>query len=370
MAVIAFRVDASLQIGTGHVMRCLTLADALREQGARCSFVGRPHKGHLLELIAQRGHQALALPELQEGARHDLSGTAHSHWLGTDWATDAKDTQHAISKMMGGEPLDWLVMDHYALDERWEEALRPQAKRIMVIDDLADRPHACDLLLDQNLGRKSEHYSDLLEGKAKTLIGPQYALLRPEFASLRKQSLDRRGDNPQLRRLLITMGGVDKDNATGKVLAALQACSFPTDLRVTVVMGLHAPWLAQVREQAAQMPCQTEVLVGVNNMAQLMADSDLAIGAAGGTAWERCCLGLQTIQLILAANQKEAALALQSHGAAWVAADSQQLIFQLSTLFSADRQTETLREMSRSAAQLAYGDGVSLVVQRLMPPYA
>lgn len=313
---VAFRADASLQIGTGHVMRCLTLADALRERGASCTFVCRPHLGHLLAFIAQRGHQALALPELQEGAQPNHNGTAHGHWLGTDWTTDAKDTQRALSAHMSGQHVDWLVVDHYALDARWEEALRPQAQSIMAIDDLADRPHACDLLLDQNLGRTEADYGGLLKGDTTTLVGPQYALLRPEFAALRSKSLARRQGEPQLRRLLVTMGGVDKYNATSQVLSALQSCSLPADLRVTVAMGQHAPWLAQVRAQAAQIPWPTEVLVGVNNMAQLMAESDLAIGAAGSTAWERCCLGLPTIQVVLAQNQEAIAQALSNAGAA------------------------------------------------------
>jgi len=242
MVKIAFRVDASLEIGTGHVMRCLTLADALRERGAAsCTFVCRPHQGHLLALVTQRGHLALALPELQEGTQFNRNGVAHSHWLGTDWATDTQDTQQALSAHTDGQPMDWLVVDHYALDARWEEALRPQAKRIMVIDDLADRPHACDLLLDQNLGRSAKDYGGLLKGKTITLIGPQYALLRPEFAALRAQSLASRQSNSQLRRLFVTMGGVDKDNATGQVLAALQTCHLPVNLRVTVVMGPHPP---------------------------------------------------------------------------------------------------------------------------------
>lgn len=353
---VAFRVDASLQIGTGHVMRCLTLADALRERGANCSFVCRPHQGHLLAIIAQRGHQALALPELKEGAERNRNDTAHGHWLGTDWSTDAQDTQKTLSAHMGGQPADWLVVDHYALDARWEEAFRPQANRIMVIDDLADRPHACDLLLDQNLGRKEADYCGLLKGKTTTLVGPQYALLRPEFAALRAQSLARRQTNPQLRRLLITMGGVDKDNATGQVLAALQNCNLPADLRVTVVMGPHAPWLVQVQAQAAQIPWPTEVLVGVDNMAELMAESDLAIGAAGSTSWERCCLGVPTIQVALAQNQEAIAQALSGAGAALILQG--QIVAQtLSHLISNVASTEKLYAVSQVASVVTEGKG-------------
>ena len=360
MAVIAFRSDASLQIGTGHVMRCLTLADALRERGASCIFVCRPHSGHLLDLIVQRGHRALALPELQEGIQHNLNGTAHAHWLGTDWATDAQDTQQTLSAHTGGQPVDWLVVDHYALDARWEEALRSQAKRMMAIDDLADRPHACDLLLDQNLGRMETDYGGLLKGKTNTLIGPHYALLRPEFAALRTQSLARRQTKPQLQRLIVTMGGVDKDNATGQVLSVLQSCSLPVDLRVTVVMGPHAPWLAQVQSQAERMPRPIEVLVGVANMAQLMAESDLAIGAAGSTSWERCCLGLPTIQVALAQNQEAIAQALSNAGAALMlrGKDIQQT---LADLISAMVSAEKLYAVSEAASVVTEGKGVMLV---------
>lgn len=366
MAVIAFRADASLQIGTGHVMRCLTLADALRERGASCTFVCRPHPGHLLGLIAQRGHQALAMPELQEGIQHNLNGTAHAHWLGTDWATDAQDTQQALIAQAGGQPVDWLVVDHYALDARWEEALLPQGKRIMAIDDLADRPHACDLLLDQNLGRKQADYWGLLKGKTTPLLGPHYALLRPEFAALRAQSLTRRQNNPQLRRMLVTMGGVDKDNATVQVLAALQSCRLPADLRVTVVMGPHAPWLAQVQAQAAQMPWHTEVLVGVNNMAQLMAQSDLAIGAAGGTAWERCSLGLPSLVLVLAQNQLPGAVALQEAGAAVTMQSPQQITNFFASQQSASEAKEVLNKLSQAAAAVTDGEGCQRTVTQML----
>ena len=363
---VAFRADASLQMGTGHVMRCLTLADALRKRGAICSFVCRPHPGHLLALIAQRGHQTLALHDLQEGAQFNRNATAHGHWLGTDWATDAQDTQQTLSAHIGSQPVDWLVVDHYALDARWEEALRPQAKRIMVIDDLADRPHACDLLLNQNLGRTELDYGGLLKGKTITLVGPLYALLRPEFAALRAQSLVRRQSKPQLRRLLITMGGVDKDNATGQVLAVLQICSLPADLHVTVVMGPHAPWLAQVQVQAAQMPWPTDVLVGVDNMAQLMAESDLAIGAAGGTAWERCSLGLPSLELVLAQNQLPGTMALHEAGAA-VAMETLQLI----TDFFAHQQSasgakEVLNKLSQAAAAITDGEGCQRTVTHML----
>lgn len=363
---VAFRADASLQIGTGHVMRCIALADALRERGASCSFVCRPHQGHLLALVAQRGHQALALPDRHEVGKTNRNGTAHGHWLSADWATDAQDTQQTLSAHTGGQPVDWLVVDHYALDVRWEESLPPAVKRIMVIDDLADRSHACDLLLDQNLGREEADYYGLLKGKTTTLVGPQYALLRPEFAALRAQSLACRQTNPRMCRLLITMGGVDKDNATGQVLEVLQSCNLPADLRVTVVMGPHAPWLAQVQAQATQMPWSTEVLVGVDNMAQLMAQSDLAIGAAGGSAWERCCLGLPSLVLVLAQNQLPGAVALQEAGAAVAIKSLQQIKSFIERLQIGAFAQEVLAKLSMAAAGVTDGEGCQRVANRLL----
>ncbi len=366
MAVIAFRADASLQIGTGHIMRCLTLADALRERGGNCSFVCRPDQGHLLDLIAQHGHKALALPEQQEGAQPRNNGPEHAHWLGTDWTTDAQYTQQALIAHTGAEPVDWLVVDHYALDARWEEALRPQAKRIMVIDDLADRPHTCDLLLDQNLGRSAQDYRGLLKGKTATLVGPKYALLRPEFAALRQQSLARRQNNSQLHRLLITMGGVDKDNATGQVLSALQCCTLPAELRLTVVMGTHAPWLAKVQAKAVEMPWQTQVLVGVSNMAELMAESDLCIGAAGSTSWERCCLGLPTLMLVLAANQIEAARAIESTNAAWTLKNSDFSSAKITKFFRKLSDGAVLTTASVAASCICDGGGSGRIVDVLL----
>lgn len=362
---VAFRADASLQIGIGHIMRCLSLADALRERGASCSFVCRPHQGNLLAMIAERGHRALSLPKQQAGDELINNGTAHSHWLGTNWATDVKDTQVALSAYAGGKLVDWLVVDHYSLDARWEKMIRPQAKRIMVIDDLADRPHDCDLLLDQNLGRKEADYGGLLKGNPINLVGPQYMLMRPEFAALRAQSLARRQSTPRLQRLLVSMGGVDKENATGRVLATLQSCNLPTDLRVIVVMGPHAPWLERVKSQVAQMHCQTELLVDVDNLAQLMADSDLAIGAAGGTAWERCCLGLPSLVLALARNQLLGVEALQNTGAAVAIETQYQIATLLNSLHTADSAQEWLAKLSKSAAAVTDGLGCQRVAECL-----
>lgn len=360
---IAFRTDASLQIGTGHVMRCLTLADAIAAQGADCHFISREHPGHLLEVIRQRGHAVAILPASNPApttAGDSAQRPAHAAWLGCDWQTDAQQTDAHLTTLRP----DWLVVDHYALDQRWEVALQSGYKELLVIDDLADRPHRCNVLLDQNLGRRPQDYAGLVPLACKVLVGPEYALLRPEFAALRDYSLQRR-QQPKLGRLLITMGGVDLSNATGQVLQALKACLLPQDCRITVVMGAAAPWLGQVRGLAAQMAWPTDVLVNISDMAQCMADSDWAIGAAGSTSWERCCLGLPTIVVVLADNQWPGAKALQVAGAACLGGGVSEFATQLPLAVQALTQGHRLMRVSNAASAVADGRGVYKVLQAL-----
>ncbi|RAZ91732.1 UDP-2,4-diacetamido-2,4,6-trideoxy-beta-L-altropyranose hydrolase [Mesorhizobium hawassense] len=360
---IAFRTDASIDIGTGHVMRCLTLADALRERGAESLFICRLHNGHLMKLIAARGYTAVALPKLPVAGIKACAVPPHAYWLGTDWARDAQETRQAIGAV------DCLVVDHYGLDCRWEEGLHPACRYLMVIDDLADRPHHCDLLLDQSLGRTRGDYDGLLGDHAITLFGPNYALLRPEFSELRAESLARRVQ-PKLEHLLVTMGGVDKENVTGSVLDALDDGTLPPNLRITVVMGPHAPWIDQVRIRAAAMRHPTRVLVGTSDMARLMAESDLAIGAAGSTSWERCCMGLPSFVLVLADNQHTVAEALQGSGAVVALQKPSQVVRHLEERLVSGTVGQFLLDLSNAAASVTDGEGVTRIADRMVCEYA
>lgn len=288
---VLFRADASTPMGTGHVMRCLALAQVLRDRGASCAFLSTEQPGHLLEHIRERGFEVTALPVAA--------------------ATDPARTLAALR----GDTFDWLVVDHYALDALWERGLRPACRRLLAIDDLADRPHDCDLLLDQNVGRSADAYRHLVPAACRVLAGPGHAVLRPEFAELRAASLARRA-TAAARKLLVTLGGSDPQDMSSRVLDALAGCALPPDSAITVVMGAKAPHLASVRAAASRLPWPTEVVVNASDMAQRMAQSDLAIGAAGTTALERCCLGLPSLVLILADNQRAGALALAAAGAA------------------------------------------------------
>lgn len=361
---VAFRADASLDIGSGHVMRCLTLADALRQQGMSCQFVCRTHPGHLIDGIRRRGHAVLALPNASpaRGRVNGAGNPAHAAWLGAAWQDDAAQTNAALAT----DPPDWLVVDHYALDHRWESSMRRPGRRLMAIDDLADRVHDCELLLDQNLGRVVQDYRGKVPPACNVLAGPSYALLRPEFAMLRPASLARRAE-PRLRHLLITMGGVDRDDTTSLVLDALATSSLPADTHVTVVMGARAPWINHVRERASALPWRCEVEVDVDDMAGLMARCDLAIGAAGSSAWERCCLGLPTLMMVLADNQRAAAAHLERAGAAIALPSSTDLATELRrTVDAMVKDPGALVTVSRSAAAIADGLGAQRVLAAML----
>lgn len=358
---ILFRTDASIEIGTGHVMRCLTLADALRKRGAETIFICRPHRGHLLEQIRERGHQARTLPPPPASYSRTTDDTRHAVWLGLEWEQDAQETL----QLLGEEHADWLVVDHYALDRRWEQALRRACDRLMVMDDLADRAHDCDLLLDPTHGREIINYVGLTPTEAKSLLGPEYALLRPEFAALRSESLTRR-EKPELRQLLIAMGGIDKDNATAAVLGALNSSALPSDTQIIAVMGAASPWLDEVRACAARIRFEMQVQVNVPDMAQMMAASDLAIGAGGGTSWERCCLGLPAFILSLAENQHAMAKSLEDAGAVIAVESAADLTLRLNDLLRASAIAPFLARASREAAQVTDGRGAERVCREIL----
>lgn len=316
---VVFRVDASIRMGTGHVMRCLTLAEELRRQGAECSFICRAHSGHLIGRIQQSGFQVYSLEEgsIEDGSINAIKSTEailastaneenklyHANWLATTQSQDAKD---CLAIMQQLQP-DWLVVDHYALDNTWQKWLQPYYDKLMVIDDLGDREHLADLLLDQNYGSTTDKYQHLVPAHCEVLVGTEFALLRDEFVQWRNYSLERRHSNSLIKNLLITLGGADPDNYTEQILHQLSYIDWPEQIEIIVVMGSTAPFLDSVIDKADAMPVHTIVKTNVSNMAELMSHADLAIGAAGSTTWERCCVGLPTIQVVIAENQRRIA---------------------------------------------------------------
>ena len=291
---VAFRVDASAHIGTGHFMRCLTLAEGLKQRGARVRFVSRHSTEHLSALAAASGHEFVPIGSPGEPDAAEI--LSHAAWLGTAQAADASDTMQALS----GQDWDWLVVDHYALDARWETALRGTAARILAIDDIADRNHDCDVLLDQNLYHDAERrYAGKVPDHCRTLLGPSYALLREAFGQLRTGIGARSG---QVRRVLVFFGGMDTAAYTSDAIEALTRLE-RHDLQVDVVIGAQHAQRSAIEDRCAALGFTCHVQT--ERMAELMAAADLAVGAGGSTSGERCCLGLPTLALCVAENQRQ-----------------------------------------------------------------
>ena len=286
---ITIRTDESPEIGTGHLARCQALADMLRQCGAVVSFVCRHISYQAERRLREAGHLVIRIPGSGE-----IDELPHASWLGGSQAFDADATKSALN----GTLQDWLIVDHYALDNRWEHALRDAVSRIMVIDDLADRKHDCDILLDQNLHESpAGRYDGLLPTAANLLLGPRYALLRTEFANL-----PRRVRAGQVGRLLVFFGGVDKANQTGRTLTVLPSV-LPNGTDVDVVIGDLHPCRDRIVERCLELGYRCHVQTP--RMAELMTAADVSIGGGGTAIWERCCSGLPALVWQQADNQIE-----------------------------------------------------------------
>lgn len=324
-------------------MRCLTLADGLAKAGWRVAFaVG----GATLTTVAALRNSSYECLEIGE----DKEPTAlHGRWP---------------------EGCDLLVVDHYGCSATFENACRPWAKCILVIDDLANRPHHADILLDQTLNRREEDYGPFAGPNCEMLVGSRYALLRPQFAAWRGAALARRRNGGPVRRILVSMGAVDDHDISSLALAAVEASG--TEAVVDVVIGGASHNLASVRRNAERMPVPVVVHVEVTEMAALMAKADLAIGATGATSWERCCLGLPTLTVVTAKNQMSIATSLAKAGA----------IVHLGShcALTVGKLADTLRALSRDAgdryrlcensAKVCDGLGVERVVAAIAPRIA
>jgi UDP-2,4-diacetamido-2,4,6-trideoxy-beta-L-altropyranose hydrolase len=343
---IVFRTDASLQIGNGHVMRCLALANALSDAGASCTFICRTEPGHLVPVIREQGHEVICMPPQNAESEGPLF-----------WENDAATTK----KILGGRTFDWMVLDHYALDQQYEAAIQSCARRRLVIDDLANREHLCDILIDPNLGRVASDYKNKIPTGCALYVGPRYALLRVEFMHVRNKIHGTHTKQENLKKLLISMGGADAVNATSLILQALRSCNLPSS-----IMGAHSPWLHEIERIAQKMPCATKVLINASNMAELMQTSDLAIGASGGTSWERCCVGLPSVIVTVADNQILGAKALEAIGAAIYLGGVNQVLQRLpNSINNLISKPSQLIKMREAAFSLTEGDGCFRAVEML-----
>ena len=366
---IVIRVDASCNIGTGHVIRCLTLAKELRKFGMEAVFICREHPGNLNFLVKRKGFEVHQLPAHIIKTSYNIeSGFPYVDTLGAPWSQDAEETRRVIKKL--GEP-DWLVIDHYAIGQSWHEVLRSNVKKIFVIDDLANRIHDCDMLLDQTYGRKISDYKDLVPENCKTLLGASFALLRSQFRKLRISARKKRRKTKGVQRIFISLGGMDVDNVTGLVLQGLEKIEWNQRLEIDVVLSNGAPHLSNIKKIANQSDLNVKLHFDVDYIAELMLDADLAIGAGGSTAWERCCLGLPTLTITTADNQKKVIDVLVSTGAAIHLGDSSHfcydsLIKRVVQLLCKDDACKKWRLLSNNAFKLCDGNGVKRVVREIL----
>lgn len=305
-----FRVDSAQHIGTGHVMRCLTLATLLRERGVSIIFISKPHKGHCLDEVRRAGFKVIELP-VAESAKYEGSWCPHASWLGGTESFDAEQTLVSLQNVTLTEHVI-VIVDHFSLTSKWHTTVKEALNaKIVVIDGLADRLLQCDVLIDPNLVlNPQEKWGGKIQNDTRLMIGPQYFPLREEFScvsSTLRQSI---------KRLFVCFGGMDKDNATLFVCELLAKWNETLDepVSVDVVIGKHHPHKQEIITFCEQHGI--ELHVQASNISSLMSQADLAIGGGGTISWERCMMALPTVILTIAQNQVAQAIALEAKGAA------------------------------------------------------
>lgn len=333
------RADASRAIGTGHVVRMSALAEFLNDAGWRTVF-------------AQNRDSLAANPAaLDRYERITLSAP--------DSAAEAAE----LARRFGA--CDLLVVDHYGRDRHFETACRTWARQILLLDDLADRPHAGDVLVDAAREPDCADYRPLLPSDCKLLQGPAFALLRGQFLAARHRATEERATVTEPRRIVISMGGIDAADLTSRALSAVLQVA--PQVRVDVVLGRAAPHLEAVRSLVERS--KAKLYIDAADMAALLARADIGIGAAGSSSWERCCLGLPSIVLPVVDNQIPTASMLERHGAALVLAQGARAgISEIADVFQRlVSSAELRRTISAHAAALCDGRGGWRVLLALLP---
>lgn len=294
---IIFRTDSSQQIGSGHVMRCLPLAHALKRRGAEVTFICRAFGDALIPFIREQAMSVIEIPLVANWQADPNASRFYANWLAASWEEDAKATLQALSKI---GTADWIITDHYGLDAKWESALKPTGAKILVIDDLADRPHDADVLLDQNFFIMPDaRYTNLLPQHCLKLLGPSYALLRPEFANLPKPP---QRDLSPVKRILIFFGAGDPSRLVLRTTRVLLPLAKEHGITLDVVSGSLNP-----DNDAIKAFCQNHPECVLYDhpvaMSERLAAADLFVGAGGIITWERCAYGVPGVIIAAAANQ-------------------------------------------------------------------
>jgi len=354
---ILFRTDCSSDIGSGHLMRCLTLAEQFVARGGDVQFVCRQLPQAMLDRCYQANIKVSQLP-----ANPSISLGPSYHML-YDWEEDADLTRQII----GNHTYDWIIVDHYGIDQRWQQKIRSACRWIMVIDDLGNRPHQCDLLLDQNLvANYSTRYQPWLPADCCRLLGPDYAMLQPQYQEFRSQATPR---FPPVSRILVYFGGADTFNLTGLTLGTLLKMELG-ELKMDVVAHLADPHFQAIKD-LVDRDSRVRLHHSLPSLAPLMVQADLAVGGGGATSWERCCLGLPTIVVSLADNQLPIARELHRRGVVEFLGEASQIgaseigAQQLFDSIWRMVHDPALPQRSQACMQLVDGMGINRVIQAI-----
>ena len=338
-------------MGGGHILRCLGLAEALARRGSKVTFVCASIPDTLAARVTEAGH-----------ALHRIDPTSPAPDGEPGWERKPLAPEHqrvdAGRTLRAAGEAEFVVVDHYQLDAAWLDAV--EGARKLVVDDLANRPQPCDVLVDQTLGRSVSDYRSLVPGSCRVLAGPRYALLRSEFPAARPRALQRRLRGGPCRRVLISMGTTDVDGVTARALTSVLAAGVTSD--IDVLLGHDAPSLGVVRETASRAP-QVTLHIDRTEMASLMTEVDAAVGASGSSSWERCCLGLPAVTLAVAANQRLVAESLASVGATVAVGRPEQIGVTLAALIDDDNARA---QMTAAAAAVTDGAGADVVAGVLL----
>lgn len=302
---IVFRADASIDQGTGHVMRCLSLARHLMKAGHQCAFITQAFLPEVIEKISSAGCKLHYLPEYLEAEFDEISSENYLGWLKRPIMNDAFETCAILRKF----DYDIIIADHYAINAVWMEKVQENVRKTVIIDDLANRSHLCDLLIDQNYGRSKHDYFDVVPSSTILLVGTEYVFIDENFYRLRANNIKERL-NRLPRVLNVCLGGIDKDNATLEVLKTLEKIKEIQSWKIEVILQSASPNIQEITDYIDKMTIETYIFIDCKDMAAAFSRADLAIGAGGVTLWERCCLGLPSVLVTIADNQKPAAYAI------------------------------------------------------------
>lgn len=366
-ASVFFRVDCNPVTGSGHVERCLALAARFHHYNAQISFISAEplpqhihddHPNYYFYSFANDDHLYGSLVEPTVVTTDDGPKLAHDHFRSFSQSFDAGFSRSIIEKGV----CDILVVDHYGLDARWQEKLRDCVGTFVIIDDLADRCHSCDFLVDQSrLAHKEADYTPLLAPSTTRLIGPEYAMIRPEF----NISPDERNIRTGIDNLLVFFGSVDADNFTAVTLNVLMETAW-RNKNITIVIGAQNPHAACISALAATM--NAKVIVQTKQMGALMMAADLAIGAAGSASWERAATGLPSLVVSVASNQDAVLDTLVSHGVAIpLSAKKDEYAAGLAdAIIVLENSTDMIATMSQKSYELCDGKGIERIVTQTM----